>query len=62
MKDDVRPGFLLEDVNGADFAHVKAGQAAGRPTFVLRNVKDFHAWEIRFTPDTHLGMAEQQEF
>ncbi len=45
MKDAQRPGFVLEDVDGTDFTHVKAVQAADRPTFVLRNVKDFNLYD-----------------
>ena len=60
MKDDLPPGFVLEDVDGADFTHVKAQQATGRATFVLSNVKDFNTYQNRPVPDTHLDRVEQE--
>jgi polygalacturonase len=41
VKEDRRPAFVLDQVKGADFQHVKAQKAAGIPTFVLQNVEDF---------------------
>ena len=38
---DARPAFVLADVQGADFARIKAPSAAGVPTFVLNDVRDF---------------------
>ncbi|MGA8271662.1 MAG: glycoside hydrolase family 28 protein [Candidatus Sulfotelmatobacter sp.] len=61
MKDDMRPTFTLEDVEGADFIHVKAQQTAGAPAFTLRNVRDFSTYQSRPVPDTHLDKVEQQE-
>ena len=60
MRDDQRPGFVLEDVDGTDFTHVKAVQAADRPTFVLRNVKDFNIYDSRPLPDAHLDSVEKR--
>jgi polygalacturonase len=39
--DDIRPAFWLEDVEGADFEHVKAPHAASVPEFRFIKVKDF---------------------
>jgi len=60
IRDDLRPGILLEDVQGADFVHVKVQHATGVPTFALRNVEDFSVYQSRPVPDTHLEKAEQQ--
>ena len=48
MQEDRRPAFVLDDVSGADFHHVKAQKAAGIPTIVLKNVEDFTArgWPV----------------
>jgi polygalacturonase len=62
LKDDVRPAFVLADVNGADFHHVKAQRAANGSTFSLINVARFsveHSWPV---PDTRLERVRQQKF
>jgi polygalacturonase len=41
LKEEMRPAFILSDVKGADFQHVKAQAGAGVPTFVLTNVENF---------------------
>jgi polygalacturonase len=53
-KDDLRAPFVLKDVQGADFVHIKAQRAAGVPGFVLTNVQDFNACLSRPLPETHL--------
>jgi polygalacturonase len=39
--DELRPPFWLEDVQGADFEHIKAPHAADVPEFRFISVKDF---------------------
>jgi polygalacturonase len=58
--EDLRPGFVLEDVSGADFIHVRTEHEVGAPTFVLKNVQDFNSYENWPSPDTHLEKVEQQ--
>ena len=41
LSPDQRPAFVLNDVNGVDFIHVKAQRESDVPTFVLKNVSDF---------------------
>ncbi len=41
LKEDFRPAFVFEDVQGAQLLHVKTAHAAGAPTIVLKNVLDF---------------------
>jgi polygalacturonase len=60
IKEDLRPAMLLEDVHGADFAHLKAAQAPNVPTFVLKNVEDFNLYESKPLPDTHLDKVEDK--
>jgi len=40
MKEDRRPAFVLDDVKGIDFDHVKARKASGVPSLVMTNVED----------------------
>jgi len=44
MKEDLRPAVQLEDVQGADFIHVKLAHASAAPAFVLKNVEDFNLY------------------
>jgi hypothetical protein len=37
----LRPAFVLNNVSGAEFIHVKAQREADVPVFVLKNVTDF---------------------
>lgn len=55
MKDDARPAFVLDDVDGADFIHVKT--EAGTGAFALDRVKDFNVYLSRPIPETHLESA-----
>lgn len=54
MAEDQRPAFVLNDVRGADFRHVKAQLAPGASTFVLKNVEDFSLQQSRPLSDTVL--------
>ncbi|HEX5413871.1 MAG TPA: glycoside hydrolase family 28 protein [Terriglobia bacterium] len=55
MKDDARPAFVLDDVDGADFVHVKT--QTGTEAFALDNVRDFNVYLSRPIPETHLESA-----
>jgi polygalacturonase len=57
--EDLRPGFVLDDVAGADFIHVKVQHATGVPQYVLKNVENFNTYESWPSPDTHLEKVEQ---
>jgi hypothetical protein len=59
-KDDQRPAFVLEDVEGADFFRVKASQAAGVPAFALRKVSDVAVHMCDGVPDTRLKTVEDE--
>jgi len=62
LKDDLRPAFVLDNVKGADFNHVKAQHAEGVPTFVLKSVQDFAVTQSPGIPDTKLKTVDQKEF
>jgi polygalacturonase len=60
MNQDLRPGFSLEDVQGADFTHIKVAQAPEVPTFVLKNVENFSVHNSKPLPDTQFDKADQK--
>jgi polygalacturonase len=62
IQEDNRPAFVLEDVKGADFIHIKAQRAAGGPVFSMKSVSDFNLYLSRPLADTHLASVEQQKF
>ncbi len=59
-KEDLRPAFVLDHVNGADFVSVKAQHAPGVPVFALKDVRDFNAWLSPPVPKTHLQRIMQK--
>jgi polygalacturonase len=61
MKQDLRPGLLLEDVQGADFTHIKVAQATEGPTFVLKNVENFSVHNSKPLPDTQFEKVDQKQ-
>jgi len=60
-KEDQRPAFVLDDVKGADFIHIKADRAEGVPALAMKNIADFSVYLSRPVPDTHLESAEKRE-
>jgi hypothetical protein len=54
QKPDLRPPFLLNDVNGADFWHVKANVPVGMPMFSLADVSDFAVSRSRPVKDAEI--------
>ncbi|MCM3873172.1 MAG: glycoside hydrolase family 28 protein [Pyrinomonadaceae bacterium] len=61
-QEDLRPAFVLNDVNGADFFHVKAQLAKDTHAFVLQNVSDFSTYQCKGVPDMRLERVEQKKF
>jgi polygalacturonase len=59
-KEDLRPPFVLEEVEEADFLHIKAQQAAGVPSFALKNVTDFSTYLSRPVRDIYLKNVTQE--
>ncbi len=57
MKEDARPAFILDDVEHADFIHVKTQPAPEGKAFLLENVQDFNVYLSRPVPETHLKNA-----
>jgi polygalacturonase len=61
LKQDARPSFVLQDVQGADFFRVRTPHTTGVPTFALNNVYDFSAYRCQHVPDTQLELADRKK-
>ncbi len=62
LKEDSRPPFILNDVIGADFLHVKAQRIQSVPTFVMKSVENFSLQQSWPLPDTRIERAESKKF
>jgi hypothetical protein len=61
LKQDLRPAFVLQDVQDADFSRVRTPQVKDMPTFVLNSVDGFSVYRSRHVPDTQFDHAEQEK-
>ncbi|MEO6522129.1 MAG: glycoside hydrolase family 28 protein [Mucilaginibacter sp.] len=61
MQDDMRPAYVLDNVTGADFQHIRAQKAAGSSTFMLKQVKDFNVFNSIGIPTTKLKEVDKKE-
>jgi hypothetical protein len=61
LKDDLRPAFVLDDVNDVTLWRVKA-QSAGPATFVLQNVQDFGLHDSYPIPDKRIESIKVERF
>jgi hypothetical protein len=59
MKPDMRPGFVLEDVTGAELIHIKLPHTPEVPSVVLKNVKDFSITQSKPLADAQVESAVQ---
>jgi polygalacturonase len=60
-KDDLRPAFFLDHVEGADFFRIKTPRVEGAPAFSLHGVSDFSTHTCRNVPDTQLEKVDDRE-
>jgi hypothetical protein len=60
LKEDLRPAIVLDDVQGAQFVHIRAARAAGSPSFVLKNVENFIVYQSKPVADTELERVGQK--
>jgi polygalacturonase len=61
LKEDARPAMVLNDVQGADFSHIRIPHVASVPSFVLNKVEDFSLTRSKPLPDTQIDRAEQKK-
>lgn len=59
--EDLRPAFVVEDADGADFGRIKAGVTAGVPTFALSDVRNLSIYRSKPVLDTEVASAEKKE-
>jgi polygalacturonase len=59
-QDDLRPAFVLDSVEDADFFRIKVPHAAGAPVFALHNVSDFAVHMCSDVPDTQLKTVDNK--
>ncbi len=60
VKEDLRPAFVLDDVQGADFFRIKTPKVGDAPVFALRSATDFSVRFCKGVPDTQLEKAENR--
>jgi hypothetical protein len=58
FSDELRPPFVLHDVNDVAFDHVTAARAKDVPAFFFRNVLDFTTHAFKGLPDMSLDRVE----
>jgi polygalacturonase len=58
---DERPVFVLEDVLDATFGRLKVPVSAGKPTFVLNQVKEFSVFRSKPLSDAEFAAVEKKE-
>lgn len=56
---DLRPAFILEDVEDADFSRIKLPKGSSS-AWVLKNVRDFNLAQSRPFPNTYLESVTQK--
>jgi hypothetical protein len=62
-KDDARPAFVLDDVRGAEFNHIKAERPACAPIFLLRGVEKFTTHRVSGVADMEKDkLPDEQRF
>lgn len=59
-QEDLRPAFVLDNVDDADFFRIKVPHVAGAPMFALHNVSDFSAHLCGDVPDTLLKTVDNK--
>jgi polygalacturonase len=57
---DERPAFVLQDVDGAEFFHIRSVEAATVPKFVLNDVRNFSLTQTKGVKDTTLENVTHQ--
>jgi polygalacturonase len=60
-KEDLRPAFILDHVDGVDLQHVRAQKAAGAVIFKLNQVKNFNLFNSKPLPNTELAAVDKKE-
>jgi hypothetical protein len=59
-KEDMRPAFVLDEVQDADFFRIKVPHVDGVPVFALHKVSDFAVHMCSDVPDTQLKTVDSK--
>jgi hypothetical protein len=59
-KEDMRPAFVLDSVQEADFFRIQTPQVAGVPEFSLHNVSNFSVHMCTGVADTQLKTVDNK--
>ena len=59
-KEDLRPAFVLDHVEDADFFRIKVPKVAGVPEFALHHVSDFAVHMCSGVADTQVAQADEK--
>jgi polygalacturonase len=62
LSEDLRPTIVLDDVKNVIFNQVNARRPNDIPTFVLKNVSNFSAYECSGVTNVHLDRVELKRF
>jgi polygalacturonase len=60
LKEDARPVFVLQDVEGANFFRVRTSRASKGAAFALNGVKNFGVSRSKPVPDTEIDYVEKK--
>ena len=61
LKEDARPAFWMNQVNGADFYRLHAQHGANVPTFFLKNVENFVLQQSWPLSDTRIERTDSKK-
>jgi hypothetical protein len=61
IKEDHRPAFVLDSVEGIEFQHCRAAGAAGAPMFVMMNAKGISAHQCAGHADFTIDAVARKE-
>ena len=62
VKDDLRPAFALQDVQGAEYFRLSTPHVKDVPTFALSNVEGFSVFRSSNVADVQFDHAIQERF
>lgn len=61
LKEDQRPAFWLNDVNGAGFQNIKVQKTGKSPVFKLKDVENFSTHQVKNIPDVIVEKTSSRE-
>ena len=62
IKDDLRPAYVLMNVDGVDIQHIRSQKAEGAATLVLSKVKNFSIFNSGQVPNVRFASVDNKAF